>query len=182
MNRKIILTNKSAKTIQHISYIKGARSIQSYFTIITVSILIAFLTACSESKVVKETEHLAPVPIQEIREQLNLPIALAVDALYLVLSRHNLELPDGIARDGSFSSSSIRIKDTMCEGKYLNKAPVSCEVKINGQILQAGNNKSSLTLRYQEHCLEQRHIPVVCKDSNAEKLLFSIHREIKKQR
>lgn len=127
----------------------------------------------------EETQHNNPAPIVEIRERLALPLPESFDKLALVLSRYDLHIPDGLSANGQFSTTSVKVKDRICTAQFLNNAPVTCDLKIHGKLTAINDKSTLLNLTYREHCLDQRHINNICKDSNAEKLLFSIHKDIK---
>jgi len=158
--------------------VKNIISVSLFRTSIILLFSANILASCSPSQDIIVAEQFSPVPIQEIREEMNVPVSSATDALHLVLAQHNLKTKNGLTQDGSFVTNIIKIQDTICLGKHLPKAPVSCQLSFQGSLKAVGHNKSSLNLRYKENCLEQH---VVCKDSNAERLLFSIHREIREQ-
>ncbi len=138
--------------------------------------------ACSgkKTKISDSTEHYAPTPIVEIRERLALALPDAFDKVSLILSNYDFYIPDGLSNKGTFSTTTIKVKDRMCEAQFMNDAPVSCDVRLHGKLASIDSKTTSLTLTYRQHCLEQRHIQNICKNSNAEKLLFAIHSDIAK--
>jgi hypothetical protein len=147
---------------------------------ITFSIISILLVSCaSKNNADIEMEHYSPTPIVEIQERLPMNLPDAFDKVALILSSYNLYIPDGLSESGKFSTTSIRIKDLMCEAQFLNKAPVSCDYRIHGSLKTLDKKHTQLTLRYRQNCLEQRHINNICKDSNAERLLFSIHEDLR---
>lgn len=166
--------------INNIIPVSLLRACSSYL-ISVVALAVMLPVACSPSQETTIAEQFSPVPIQEIREEIQLPASAAAEALHIVLAQNNLEIRGGIKKDGSFTTSSIKIRDTMCQGKFLQRAPVSCQLSFQGSLKAVGEDQSSLSIRYKEYCLEQQHLPVVCKNSNAERLLFSIHKELKSE-
>jgi hypothetical protein len=150
----------------------------AFITFLLVSTL--FL-GCSRKnpKIKDDTEHYSPTPIVEIRERLDYSLPDAFDKISLVLSEYNMYIPDGLSDNGRFSTTSIKIRDRMCDAQFLNDAPVSCDVRLHGRLTSLHRTTTELILTYRQHCLDQRHINNVCKNSNAEKLLFAIHGDIK---
>jgi hypothetical protein len=147
---------------------------------ITFYIISILLVSCaSNTNKDIDTEHYSSTPIVEIQERLTMNLPEAFDKIALILSSYNLYIPDGLSEGGKFSTTSIRIKDLMCEAHFLDKAPVSCDFRIHGSLKTLNKKHTLLTFRYKQNCLEQRHIDNVCKDSNAERLLFSIHGDLR---
>lgn len=144
-------------------------------------IILIFFSSCSNSssKNSSKQELVSPAPIVEIRERINLSLPDAFDMLGILLSRYDLYIPEGLSNTGTFSTTSIKIKDKICKAQFLNKAPVTCDLKFFGTLQSINSGTTSLSLSYRQNCIDQRHIPNVCKNSNAEKLLFKIHNELK---
>jgi len=151
------------------------------FIISFLCFLITSLTSCSSSQPsIEETEHFSARPITEIQERLPLSLIEAFDKVALILSKYGMAIPNGLSEDRKFTTTSLNIKDTMCKAQFLNKAPVSCELRFHGKFEPINENTTRLNLQYKEYCLGQNHIPIVCKDSNAERLLFTVHKDITK--
>lgn len=147
--------------------------------ILACTLTLIFLNSCSSSQEKIKNTFNEPVPISEIQERLPLSVEESIAKIGSVLDKHSLKVKDGYSDELKFSTNSIKITDQMCEGQYLKKAPLPCEVKFHGILIPERENVTVLRLLYQESCLGHTHIETRCKDSNAEKLLFSILKQIK---
>lgn len=151
------------------------------YTLPLLCLLFISLPSCFNTETSPEqTEHFSASPITEIQERLPLSLIDAFDKVALVLSKYGMAIPDGLSEDRKFTTTSLRIKDTMCKAQFLNRAPVSCELRFHGKFEPINENTTRLNLQYREYCAGQNHIPIVCKDSNAERLLFTVHKDIAK--
>lgn len=152
---------------------------KSTFSVIILCFSLTFI-ACSETTEVGiKNTFTSPVPISEIQERLELSTEESIEKVKLVLEKHLFEIPHGFSKDLKFSTTAKKITDEMCEGQYLKKAPLPCEIKIHGVLIPKSDSVTTVRMIYQETCLGQHHILSSCKDSNAEKLLFSILQGLK---
>lgn len=147
--------------------------------IFTLSLIFCLCSCSSNSEVDPNSTFISPVPISEIQERLPLSVEESIDKITRVLERHLLEIQDGFTADYKFSTNSVKIKDKMCSGQFLKDAPLPCDIKFHGVLIPNSENVTTLRLMYEENCVDQTHIPSICKDSNAEKLLFTLIKEIK---
>ncbi len=145
-----------------------------------ISCLALFLFAsCSVTEEATRSTFISPSPISEIQERLYLSPEDSVVKVTTVLERHQFLIPDGFTPSYRFSTNAVKIRDKMCEGQYFKNAPLTCEVRMHGALVPKGENETVVRMIYQETCAGQTHIPSRCKNSNAEKLLFSILQELK---
>lgn len=149
------------------------------YSYLVIAILPLCITACSQTQENVKNTFNEPAPISEIHERLPLSAEESMSKISSIFERHGLRIQGGFTDNLQFSTTSVKITDQMCEGQYLKEAPLPCQIKFHGILIPEKENVTILRLLYQEFCLEQHHIENKCKDSNAEKLLFSIIKQAK---
>ena len=143
------------------------------------SLAFFLFASCSTTDEAIRSSFISPSPISEIQERLYLGPEESVQKVTAVLERHQFLIPDGFTPTYRFSTTAVKIRDKMCEGQYFKDAPLTCEVRIHGGLVIKGENETVVRMMYQEICAGQTFIPSRCKNSNAEKLLFSILEDLK---
>lgn len=136
--------------------------------------------ACSSENLKPSPDIINPVPISEIHERYPGSAEICLSSISEVFESNDITMEE-IGADNKFRTKAIRIKDSICDTSSSDRVPVPCRVVFQGQILSESPNVSVLRLSYEETCLDQKHISVRCKDSNAERLLFKLHREFSSQ-
>ncbi len=132
--------------------------------------------ACSSENLKPAPDIINPVPISEIHERFLGSAENCLSSISEVFESNDIAMEE-TGSDNKFRTKAIRIKDSICDTSSADRVPVPCKVVFQGQILSESSNVSVLRLSYEETCLDQNHISVRCKDSNAERLLFRLHRE-----
>lgn len=141
--------------------------------------LLFLMVSCSSTpEPFVDPDLVSPAPITEIQERYLGSVDKASMLIQEVLENEGFKVPADANFKEGFETSSVSVQDKLCNSTYASDTPLSCRVIFFVKIRAETDASARIVLRYKETCLDQEHINVTCKDSNGEKLLFKVHRNL----
>ncbi len=149
-----------------------------HFKKLIILFLVFFVSCSASNEAYIDPNLVSPAPISEIQEKYSGSSEEAFLMVRDVLEAEGFSVPAGADLEEGFETSSLSVKDKLCNSTYDGDTPLACRIRFIVKIRPESGGTTRIILRYKETCLDQEHINVLCKDSKGENLLFKVHRSL----